>query len=246
MCSCHPGYQLAVGPESIVHCQPVCSGDCTNGICTEPDVCVCLPGYVETLEGQCEPYCEEACGKGAYCAQPNVCACPKGLSIDENGDCRHEVGADLFIRSRFADVEDDEDDDDEEEEEEKEDEPLNCPDGFRAVPATGECICDSGAIAEDGTCIDLAPVERVKLFEAPMQQLVVADGSESQGVTNNENTTAQAEPIQLAGSSLLAGIDRDDWIIIAAVIAASVVIVTASVVACKYFKKRNSMETDIQ
>uniref|UniRef100_A0A182LZ50 EGF-like domain-containing protein n=1 Tax=Anopheles culicifacies TaxID=139723 RepID=A0A182LZ50_9DIPT len=276
VCSCHKGYQLAVGPESIVHCQPVCSGDCTNGICTEPDVCVCLPGYVETFEGRCEPYCDEPCGNGMYCAQPNICVCQKGLIPDGNGNCHQpcqpecvngecidgrcfcEMGAvlrqghicveapkeveDLFIRSRFA-VEDDEDDEDEEDEDDRGElhqEPLSCPDGFRSVPATGECICDSGTIAADGSCISMDSVDQVKLLDMTMQRIV-----EEQETEPINGTNTQPEPIQLAESSLLSGIDRTQWIIVAVVICGTILIVTASVLIWKCIQKKNSMETDI-
>uniref|UniRef100_A0A182S8W9 EGF-like domain-containing protein n=1 Tax=Anopheles maculatus TaxID=74869 RepID=A0A182S8W9_9DIPT len=206
VCSCYQGYQLAIGPESIVYCKPVCSGDCTNGICTEPDVCVCLPGYDETLEGQCEPYCEEPCGKGSYCAKPNICECENGLILNEQGNCERtcnpgcvngecingrcfcETGTllrhghicveaqdeveDLFIRSRFAAEDDEEEDEEDDDEQSDRIEPLNCPEGFRPVPATGECVCDSGAVAVDGTCINLSTVDKYSShYHSPVQDL---------------------------------------------------------------------------
>ncbi|XP_018787451.1 PREDICTED: uncharacterized protein LOC108968120 [Bactrocera latifrons] len=49
---CCPGYRRDL-QSSAMHCEPICSEDCTNGICTAPDVCECYPGYTRA-GGRCE------------------------------------------------------------------------------------------------------------------------------------------------------------------------------------------------
>ncbi|KAM7352232.1 nimrod B3 [Cochliomyia hominivorax] len=50
---CCPGYQRNPLFPHSVKCDPICNEDCSNGICSEPDVCECFPGY-ERKGGRCE------------------------------------------------------------------------------------------------------------------------------------------------------------------------------------------------
>ena len=66
MCTCDDGYKLQSEGSHI--CEPICSEDCVNGTCTEPDVCECNHGYEKDLEdghsSKCKPTCSESCVSG--------------------------------------------------------------------------------------------------------------------------------------------------------------------------------------
>ncbi|XP_036321238.1 platelet endothelial aggregation receptor 1 [Rhagoletis pomonella] len=49
---CCPGY-LRITRSTAMRCEPICTEDCSNGICTAPDVCECYPGYMRA-GGRCE------------------------------------------------------------------------------------------------------------------------------------------------------------------------------------------------
>ncbi|KAL7740374.1 hypothetical protein ACLKA6_013172 [Drosophila palustris] len=51
---CCDGY-LNRGSSRVLKCEPICQEDCTNGVCLEPNVCECAPGYYRT-EAHCRKY----------------------------------------------------------------------------------------------------------------------------------------------------------------------------------------------
>ncbi|XP_034475432.1 uncharacterized protein LOC117782522 [Drosophila innubila] len=53
---CCDGY-LNRGSSKLLKCEPICQEDCTNGICLEPGVCECAPGYYR-MESRCRKYDE--------------------------------------------------------------------------------------------------------------------------------------------------------------------------------------------
>lgn len=92
MCECKHGYQFV--NDSNTDCEPVCSNECKNGKCVEPNVCSCDDGYQKHESGEC------LCGK--FCVEiEDRCHCldesqrVKGMSLfdvcDEdncfNGKC---------------------------------------------------------------------------------------------------------------------------------------------------------------
>ncbi|TMW40883.1 hypothetical protein DOY81_014037 [Sarcophaga bullata] len=50
---CCPGYRRNPLAPHSVKCDPICTEDCSNGICSAPDVCECYPAY-ERKGGRCE------------------------------------------------------------------------------------------------------------------------------------------------------------------------------------------------
>lgn len=61
-------------------CEAVCSQECINGYCLEPDICDCNPGYDFNEDGICEPVCIPGCING-ICSQPDNCLCLPGYEM---------------------------------------------------------------------------------------------------------------------------------------------------------------------
>lgn len=74
--TCCPGHTKSYDIESDTHtCVPLCDRNCTNGICSNPNVCNCNDGYkMSNVSGICVPLCNDEC-INANCTQPNVCSC---------------------------------------------------------------------------------------------------------------------------------------------------------------------------
>ncbi|XP_051862936.1 epidermal growth factor-like protein [Drosophila albomicans] len=81
---CQNGYEL---DSTTNRCIPVCSTPCCNGICTAPDKCECLDGYVRESDSICLPHCENECLNG-YCIVPEKCACKYGYSTTDGKICQ--------------------------------------------------------------------------------------------------------------------------------------------------------------
>uniref|UniRef100_A0A182NBS3 EGF-like domain-containing protein n=1 Tax=Anopheles dirus TaxID=7168 RepID=A0A182NBS3_9DIPT len=230
------------GKDVIIYEVENVSKEC---VCEEQEPCPVLScpekEITEAVMSDCDHQCHPGCVNGD-CVNGS-CLCEEGSVLRDGHICALDdaVSGKYIINSRFGFEEDEDDDEEDEDEANNRVEDLICPEGFRAVPATGECICDSATVAADGTCIDMEPEDRVELLAPTIRQLVV----DSANVESKNQSVAPAEPIQQAESSLISGIDRDQWIIIASAICAAVVLVTAAVLICKCLKKNSSMETDI-
>ncbi|XP_052565549.1 epidermal growth factor-like protein [Culex pipiens pallens] len=77
---CCEGYKQ----DSLGQCKPICVG-CSNGRCTEPNVCSCYAGYQDQM-GICVPVCEPKCGHGT-CVAPGRCSCHEGYVMDAQKGC---------------------------------------------------------------------------------------------------------------------------------------------------------------
>ncbi|XP_054284979.1 cell death abnormality protein 1-like isoform X1 [Macrosteles quadrilineatus] len=77
---CCDGYSEKEG-----RCEPECTSGCINGICRQPDHCICVGGFLKK-EGtqECEPYCSTPCGQNQFCSRPNECSCNSGFEPDKD------------------------------------------------------------------------------------------------------------------------------------------------------------------
>ena len=89
--TCCPGYEARAG-----QCEPRCSAGCVHGVCEEPEVCSCLPGFsgfscdnVGCDQGWWGPGCEEQCEceHGGWCDPvTGACHCTPGYTGDTCAD----------------------------------------------------------------------------------------------------------------------------------------------------------------
>ncbi|KAJ6646222.1 Epidermal growth factor-like protein [Pseudolycoriella hygida] len=81
-CECHSGYIKDASEVAV--CSPVCSLQCINGYCTEPDVCQCIDGFEIVAKNV------GAVGNCSNCTlQWNVCS---AICVDcQNGTCNEGV-----------------------------------------------------------------------------------------------------------------------------------------------------------
>ncbi|XP_052864223.1 LOW QUALITY PROTEIN: fibrillin-2-like [Anopheles cruzii] len=275
VCSCHYGYELAISSESVVHCQPVCTGGCgAHGVCVNPEECVCLSGYNPTIDGLCEPFCENGCDLDAYCAEPNKCQCRDGFWQDVEGTCRRKCilecvdgecvdgqcfchegsvlrGGHICVELAGWQVYDG-----------KDDLEVVVPQVAKVVPrwqiydeqdASGDCAAESQQdcaegfefVAETKKCIPAILISGGNCLVSG--QTLSEPGSSSE----LDETFARIEnaellvPVQTAESGFLSSIDRDQWILIAVIVCCAIVVVTVAVLMSKHMKRRNTRETTI-
>ncbi|XP_017858948.1 PREDICTED: multiple epidermal growth factor-like domains protein 11 [Drosophila arizonae] len=74
-CSCDEGFVPVNG--SSTQCEPFCSKECYNGICSNPEVCTCLNGYEAISPYYCVAKCRRSCVFGS-CVAPDKCRCFNG------------------------------------------------------------------------------------------------------------------------------------------------------------------------
>ncbi|XP_041971265.1 uncharacterized protein LOC121727458 isoform X2 [Aricia agestis] len=91
--SCCKGYIRNIHNYQI--CDPVCTEECVNALCTAPETCTCFPDHVKNLGGFCIPTCPIGCQNG-YCSG-GECLCKDGYKYDVNGkfcvpNCRENCG----------------------------------------------------------------------------------------------------------------------------------------------------------
>ncbi|PSN53480.1 hypothetical protein C0J52_09339 [Blattella germanica] len=83
-CTCFENYTKDAGNSSL--CVPICSEECINGFCSEPNVCACHSGYEVKNKSQsniCQPICEKLC-INAECTAPDVCTCREGYKKERS------------------------------------------------------------------------------------------------------------------------------------------------------------------
>ncbi|KAJ9586773.1 hypothetical protein L9F63_019641 [Diploptera punctata] len=78
---CCPGYTR--NQQDI--CVPKCKGNCTNGLCLNPNNCVCYNGYAENTMGDCVLTCPCGCPNGK--CQGDICICNDQYTLGSNGVC---------------------------------------------------------------------------------------------------------------------------------------------------------------
>lgn len=109
-------------------CEPICDEglvDCTNGQCTQPNICECNEGFVLAIrDGRmaCEPKpCDRTCVNG-FCVGNDQCSCQEGY--------RKSPMYDFICEPVCGD---------------------GCVEGVCIAP--GLCVCKEGfSVGEDGTC----------------------------------------------------------------------------------------------
>ncbi|XP_011498130.1 PREDICTED: multiple epidermal growth factor-like domains protein 10 [Ceratosolen solmsi marchali] len=81
--SCLEGYSLFSTNYSTT-CRPHCEGDCINGRCIEPELCICDESYILSNDTQgntiCIPLCSKECLHGACLREKGICDCLEGWS----------------------------------------------------------------------------------------------------------------------------------------------------------------------
>ena len=78
--TCCKGYIRNVHNPTI--CDPVCTHDCVNALCSAPDTCTCFPDHVKNLAGFCVTTCPIGCLNG-QCAG-GECICNSGYTLEIN------------------------------------------------------------------------------------------------------------------------------------------------------------------
>ncbi|XP_038222825.1 fibrillin-2-like [Zerene cesonia] len=91
--SCCKGYIRNIHNFRI--CDPVCTQECVNALCTGPDTCTCFPDHVKNLAGFCIPTCPIGCQNG-HCSG-GECLCKEGFKLDSESkyclpNCRENCG----------------------------------------------------------------------------------------------------------------------------------------------------------
>ncbi|VVC98417.1 unnamed protein product [Leptidea sinapis] len=91
--SCCKGYIRNIHNFKI--CEPVCSMDCVNALCTAPETCTCFPDHVKNLAGYCIPTCPIGCQNG-HCSG-GECLCENGYKLDSESkfclpNCKENCG----------------------------------------------------------------------------------------------------------------------------------------------------------
>ncbi|XP_063823927.1 DNA-directed RNA polymerase II subunit RPB1-like [Ostrinia nubilalis] len=91
--TCCKGYTRNVYNHKI--CEPVCSQECVNALCTAPETCTCFPDHVRNLAGICVATCPIGCQNG-HCSG-GECLCKEGYKLDIDGrfclpNCRLNCG----------------------------------------------------------------------------------------------------------------------------------------------------------
>ncbi|XP_063619171.1 filaggrin-2-like [Cydia splendana] len=76
-------------------CDPVCTVECVNALCTAPEVCTCFPDHVRNTAGFCVATCPIGCQNGHCNGQQ--CLCKEGFKLDVSGrfcvpHCRDNCG----------------------------------------------------------------------------------------------------------------------------------------------------------
>ncbi|RVE45848.1 hypothetical protein evm_009529 [Chilo suppressalis] len=79
--SCCKGYKR--NPYNYRICDPVCTAECINSLCTAPDTCSCYPDHVRNLGGICVATCPIGCQNG-HCSG-GECLCREGYKLDRDG-----------------------------------------------------------------------------------------------------------------------------------------------------------------
>ncbi|KAL4710772.1 hypothetical protein ACJJTC_009321 [Scirpophaga incertulas] len=79
--TCCEGYKRNV--YNYLICEPVCSKECVNALCSAPEVCTCFPDHVRNLAGVCVATCPIGCQNG-YCVG-GECLCKEGYKLDIDG-----------------------------------------------------------------------------------------------------------------------------------------------------------------
>ncbi|XP_048006679.1 LOW QUALITY PROTEIN: glutenin, high molecular weight subunit PW212-like [Leguminivora glycinivorella] len=77
---CH-GYIRNI--HNYLICDPVCTPECVNALCTAPGVCSCFPDHVINLAGFCVATCPIGCQNGHCDGQR--CMCKEGFKLDVSG-----------------------------------------------------------------------------------------------------------------------------------------------------------------
>ncbi|CAK1598414.1 unnamed protein product [Parnassius mnemosyne] len=91
--ACCKGYIRNIHNYRI--CDPVCSQECVNALCSAPETCTCFPDHVKNLAGFCVPTCPIGCQNG-HCAG-GECLCKEGYRLDSESkyclpSCRENCG----------------------------------------------------------------------------------------------------------------------------------------------------------
>ncbi|XP_047526004.1 fibrillin-1-like isoform X1 [Pieris napi] len=91
--SCCQGYIRNI--HNFWICDPVCTQECVNALCTAPDTCSCFPDHVKNLAGFCIPTCPIGCQNG-QCAG-GECLCKEGFALDSESkycfpSCKESCG----------------------------------------------------------------------------------------------------------------------------------------------------------
>ncbi|XP_073942608.1 uncharacterized protein [Choristoneura fumiferana] len=91
--TCCPGYIRNI--HNFRLCDPVCTTECVNALCTAPNTCTCFPDHVMNNAGFCVATCPIGCQNG-HCAG-GECLCKDGFKLDRNGKfcephCRENCG----------------------------------------------------------------------------------------------------------------------------------------------------------
>ncbi|KAL0882096.1 hypothetical protein ABMA27_000667 [Loxostege sticticalis] len=91
--TCCKGYTRNVYNAKI--CEPVCSKECVNALCTAPETCTCFPDHVRNAAGFCVATCPIGCQNG-HCSG-GECLCKEGFKLDIDGrfclpNCRGNCG----------------------------------------------------------------------------------------------------------------------------------------------------------
>lgn len=156
---------------------PVCH-DCSNGVCTGPNVCECHAGYIHINsivdnETTCEAICPH-CEHPNLCESPYKCECDLGYSedqhTDENGqsaticrpDCETKCGFGHCSANNTCEC----------------DHGYHLRDDVCVEAATAVCVCDNGQ-CDNGECVcnpeyTKSPdglCEEVAIFEATTEHL---------------------------------------------------------------------------
>lgn len=63
-------------------CDPVCTKECINSLCTGPETCTCFPDHVKNLAGICVPTCPIGCQNGR--CDGGECMCNDGYILDRD------------------------------------------------------------------------------------------------------------------------------------------------------------------
>ncbi|CAH2071895.1 unnamed protein product, partial [Iphiclides podalirius] len=91
--ACCRGYIRNIHNHRI--CDPVCSQECVNALCTAPETCTCFPDHVKNYAGFCVPTCPIGCQNGR--CSGGECLCNNGYKLDSDSkyclpSCRENCG----------------------------------------------------------------------------------------------------------------------------------------------------------
>lgn len=76
--SCCRGYIRNI--HNFYKCDPVCTQECVNALCTAPDTCTCFPDHIKNRAGFCIPTCPIGCQNGQ--CSGGECLCKQGYTLD--------------------------------------------------------------------------------------------------------------------------------------------------------------------